>query len=50
VQEVKIVMVELMSWAMSLPSAQATVAFAPLQFKIQARLKKGSLRSSEVRR
>jgi len=50
VHESKIVTVETVSWAMSLPSAQAIVASAPLQFKIQARLKKVSLKLSEVRR
>jgi hypothetical protein len=50
VHESKIVTVETVSWAMNLPSALATAASTPLQFKMQARLKKVSLKLSEVRR
>jgi len=48
--ESKTVTVETVSRDLSLPSAQATVAPTPLQFRMQARLKNGSLKLSEVRR
>jgi hypothetical protein len=48
VHESKIVMVGPILFAASLSPAQATTASAPLQFKMQARLKKGSLKSAEV--
>ena len=50
VHESKTVMVETVLWAMSLSSAQATVASTRLQFKMLARLKNVSLKLSEVRR